>query len=101
MNGLRFTVDELAIFAVPSAPAGIGREGAVITIAAVGPFRCGDWIGDIDVTPRASGDYIIRWPDENLSVFNDWQLRKLDPPAEPKKLRRTEPRSRRPFEWFP
>lgn len=67
MSGLRFNV------------------GEVVTIEEVGPFGENHWGGKKSL----GGEYLIRAPDGRLGVVRDYQLRKIDPPAEPASLTRT------------
>lgn len=84
MSGLRFKVGELAIIAVAS-PENVGK---IVQIDAVGPFASFDsipWRGGRRYA-LVDCDYFIgdQW------IAHDWQLRKLDPPAEPASLTSTE-----------
>lgn len=78
MNGLRFKVGELAIVACDLN--GEGWEGSCIEIIDVGPF----W------SPRDERwyDYVTSNPDDEHDELwaMDIELRKLDPPAEPKTM---------------
>jgi len=101
MSYLRFKVGDLAVVAIAEKAENIGR---IVEIAAVGPFKTGDHVrlpcgGSCNFRPgyKDRADYVLnaRWKLENEHglvwlVAHDWQLRKLDPPAEPESLRRCE-----------
>lgn len=88
---MRFKVGELAIIAVDAG--GNGHEGLVVEIAKVGPMRI--------FTQRSDGVFTILTMDYQVSIEGvcpldgdwfvwDWELRKIDPPAEPAELTKTE-----------
>jgi hypothetical protein len=88
MSGLRFKVGDMALVAVAMNPKNLGD---VVQILAIGPYR----IGDVVIGPhggpvllRTSADYFVDGRSICQTAF-DWQLRKLDPPAEPASLTRT------------
>ena len=79
---MRFKVGELALVAISAH----GHQGKTVCIVQVGPCR----FTDISSGKTYVRDY--RTDDgaaANLFV-DDWQLRKIDPPAEPKCLIRSE-----------
>lgn len=86
MNGLRFKVGELAIFVCPSHSTGIGHEGTTVRVAEVGPYRTGQYVQCVGVIASYNFDYVIDWPSGHIGFVRDWQLQKLDPPAEPKTM---------------
>lgn len=92
MSGLRFKVGELALFVFATDPSGIGSEMETVEIHAVGPFKTGDRITIYGRTLpiRGRGDYVIRYVGTTAGgLVKDYQLRKIDPPAEPASLTRT------------
>lgn len=84
MNGLRFKVGELAVLAVSAK-----YLGKIVEILAVGPYRAGQ-IYDIGLKQPMrciqNADYVIDQRDGKWITVQDWRLRKLDPPAEPKTM---------------
>lgn len=86
---MRFKVGELAIIAVDAG--GNGHEGQMVEIVEVGPM----WMmpNDGSLKPLLM-DYQVNIEGEhplNGKWFVwDWELRKIDPPAEPAELTRTE-----------
>lgn len=88
MSGLRFKVGELVVFAVSSNIANSDRYlGEVMCVEAVGPFRPGDVV--LGRVMHRHRDYIISFG-AKLGTARDWQIRKLDPPAEPRSIKRRE-----------
>ncbi len=88
---LRFKVGEPAIFAVAVMPDQIAAVGKHCIVERVGPFAVGDIIhfkGSTYIFGRAC-DYICMFDAENGVIAHDWQLRKIDPPAEPASLTRS------------
>ena len=81
MSGLRFKVGELALIAeaLPHyRPVGPGSIGFIVEIGPV------DDLGD-------RFDYAVDCPESSWVLgFNDHQLRKIDPPAEPVEMTRAE-----------
>jgi hypothetical protein len=87
---LRFKVGELAIVAVGRGKKSLRLIGEEVRIHCVGPFRSGDTFLPSDPTKLwgqalQDGDYACT---SSLGGFMamDWQLRKIDPPAEPASL---------------
>jgi len=81
MNGLRFKVGELAIYAVPWSPRCnpyVGQQCEVIKA------------GHVCVIEGVFVDYDLLFSDGIKIAAYDWQLRKLDPPAEPESITRRE-----------
>jgi len=95
MSGLRFKVGELAKVIAARFPR---FQNEVVQIVAVGPFK----IGDVVQVDLAGGviridyacDYVTDIREEHdiprWISFHDWQLAKLDPPAEPESITRRE-----------
>ena len=81
MSGLRFKVGELALFAVARTGDGQHWVGEVVQVIAVGALT----------RSLAIVDYGVESPDGETGGCYDWQLRKLDPPAEPLSLTRQQP----------
>lgn len=81
MNGLRFKVGDLAVYVVPwhlLCQPYVGQPCEVVRA------------GGVSVIEGRIADYELRFSDGAwLSAF-DWQLRKLDPPAEPVEMTRVE-----------
>lgn len=91
MSGLRFKVGDLAILAFATDPSGIGSEGEVVEIYSAGPYQPGDRVPIRGVARRIGKacDYVIRFSGTNDGgICHDYQLRKIDPPAEPESLTR-------------
>jgi hypothetical protein len=90
MSGLRFKVGELAILQFTTDQSAFGCEGDRVEIYAAGPFKPGDtvMIGREPAKIGKAGDYVIRWSDDSGGICFDWQLRKIDSPAEPASLTR-------------
>jgi hypothetical protein len=88
MSGLRFKVGELAVFYIPRHPCGVSGIGRIVEVVEVGPIQqgqiCQSTGKPLDVGPR---DYIVQM-DGFRGSCDDYQLRKLDPPAEPVSLTR-------------
>jgi hypothetical protein len=86
MDGLRFKVGELAIFVVAVYDSGVQHQGKTVEIVEVGPWSAGTllkkWV------MKRKTDYLIRTADGYHGAVVDWQLRKIDPPAEPAGLTR-------------
>lgn len=78
MSGLRFKVGEMAIFAVAAHAIGIPLMGTVVEVT-----KAGRLFG-ID----GPGDYEVLSHNAKRGLCFDWQLRKLDRPAEPASLTR-------------
>jgi hypothetical protein len=78
MSGLRFGVGELAIYAVPWDEECLPVAGHIFKVDEVGPLEDGDGV---------LVDYMISNEEHEGSCY-DWQLRKIDPPAEPASLTR-------------
>lgn len=88
MNGLRFKVGEMAIVAVAMNPV---NQGKVVEIIAVGPFKAGHRVVVNGVRRRSLEDcdyFLDQSPPGGLA--HDYQLRKIDPPAEPESITRRE-----------
>lgn len=83
---MRFKVGDLAIFAVASDPSGISGIGQTIEIKEVGPFHQGERFRSLDKTVGHDCDYLIQCPDKNIGIVWDWQLRKINPPEEPRTM---------------
>jgi len=90
VSGLRFKVGEFAIYAVSIDAKSGPYVGCLCEVFRVGPFHQGERIQ----LPRLYGwearsdidcDYVVEFPDLYAAV-HDWQLRKIDPPAEPASL---------------
>lgn len=79
MSGLRFKVGDPAVFAVARTVHGIPHAGSVCEVSMAGDIlsACGEWT-----------DYEIKFADGAGLCVMDYQLRKLDPPAEPESLTR-------------
>jgi len=90
MNGLRFQAGETALFVVAADPSGLPGVGARVDVLLVGPIRAGTVLryGDVIGVAEADADYLIAWPDGDFGLVRDWQLRKLNPPEEPKTMTR-------------
>lgn len=88
MNGLRFKVGELAIFAIATKANGIPYVGCNIEIMYIGPFHAGQQWNGIAIPNDC--DYLLLAKDGRKGAAFDWQLRKLDPPAEPESITRRE-----------
>lgn len=92
MSGLRFKAGELAILAVSTDDSATGCEGEIVEIYLVGPFVPGDVVlleGVKRVRILKYSDYVIRWPGTTTGgIVKDWQLRKIDPSAEPESITR-------------
>jgi hypothetical protein len=80
MSGLRFKVGEMAIYAVPCCEECMPVVGDIFKIDECGPTNDGDGV---------PVDYMISNEEREGPCF-DWQLRKIDPPAEPASLTRHE-----------
>lgn len=85
MSGLRFKAGELAMLVVVVHPENHGR---IIEIAAVGPFQIGDLICTETRYFRCTRDCDYATADRWATGVFDYQLRKIDPPAEPVSLTR-------------
>lgn len=90
MNGLRFQEGEQAIFACPRSFEAQEEIGNLCTVALVGPWAAGQTVqlpdgqrGYLD----SAADYLIDCGD-SWRYVRDWQLRKLNPPAEPASITR-------------
>lgn len=90
MNGLRFQPGEAAVFAVATDPSGLPGIGAHVDVLLVGPIQAGDVLryGEVFGVAHADADYLIDWPDGEFGLVRDWQLRKINPPAEPESITR-------------
>ena len=86
MSGLRFKVGDLAWYMVARARSGFPYMGTIVQIESVGPFARGQlWKGS---KFKWNSDYIVMTHDDALGEVSDFQLRKIDPPAEPASLTR-------------
>lgn len=89
---MRFEVGEPAIFAVAASADQMNDVGKQGTVEMIGPFHVGQLVtfkGNLRQVVFA-GDYILMFDDVKGVIAKDWQLRKIDPPAEPESLKRTE-----------
>lgn len=79
MSGLRFKLGDLAVFAVARTVRGIPYVGleCIVILAGEAP----DDEGGLQ-------DYWVRYEDTTEASVADWQLRKINPPAEPASLTR-------------
>lgn len=87
MNGLRFELGEIAILAVARGPESAAALNSQCAVCAIGPFFQNQIvpINDQWGIVGSACDYLV----EACSVIicvKDWQLRKIDPPAEPESL---------------
>lgn len=90
MNGLRFKVGELAIFMFARGEEGAPFQGETCQVIDVGPWKAGDeWRPGFKCF-RKDSDYVIQMPQGAKGQCMDYQLRKLDPPAEPESITRRE-----------
>lgn len=90
MTGLRFKVGELAIMALCPSRDGDRAIGQTVEVIAISvapgqPVKAswGEWY-----FCRTGHDYVVQFPNDSLMWCSDWQLRKIDPPAEPASLKR-------------
>lgn len=86
MSGLRFKQGELAILVVARGKKSSAALGDQVLIHAVGPFRRGDTFHPYrpgsDISKAMQDvDYAVIAPTGGIMCM-DWQLRKIDPPAE-------------------
>lgn len=91
---MRFKVGEIAIYAVARDANGIPRIGQQCTVHEIGTYKKGQTVKH-PVTGGTStvskdGDYMVVYRDGKWGIPMDWQLRKINPPEEPKSIRRTE-----------
>jgi hypothetical protein len=87
MNGLRFDLGEIAILVIARGPESSAALNTQCDVCAVGPFR-EDQIVQLSDRWGIVGcqcDYLINACSGIICVM-DWQLRKIDPPAEPESL---------------
>lgn len=94
MGALRFKQGDIAVLAVARSHKSQPHVGKQGTIERVGPMKPGDkfcWRGRMCVVD-GEGDYVWACGEDITSgvVPMDWQLRKLDPPAEPESMRHVE-----------
>lgn len=85
MNGLRFKVGEMAILAVA-----LRRHdllGTHVSVEKIHQRPAGSACVD-NSTLLVACDYIVEHVDGSKGSVADWQLRKIDPPAEPASLTR-------------
>lgn len=94
---MRFKVGEMAILAVARRIDAIPLIGQQCEILVVGPFSLGQTLPVPQVpciyqlSPNGlPGDYVVRFRDGGPTHVMDWQLRKINPPEEPKSMKRTE-----------
>lgn len=80
---MRFKVGELAILCVSRL--GLVRAGSIVEVMALSPRKGEFSSGRLN---DANGDYVISDGRDEYFIVVDWQLRKLDPPAEPSALTR-------------
>ena len=92
MSMLRFEAGEMAIFAVAMFPSAFGHQGEQVEVLHRGPFGAGSLVTIRGYTWRIDRDvdYAIGWRDGYIGCVRDWQLRKINPPAEPATLTRRE-----------
>lgn len=89
-NGLRFKVGDVARFVVAIHPKSIPVIGTIVEITSVGPFQPGQSTNDGGVNGCPfQMDYVVSSP-SGLGMAKDYQLQRIDPPAEPATLTRVE-----------
>jgi len=87
MNGLRFAVGEIAVFAFAMDVNGIPFVGEPVRIEQVGPWPAGM---PTKKGPTASAtDYACMFSDGQLCLVQDIQLCKLNYPADPASITRS------------
>ncbi|NII73240.1 hypothetical protein FHW84_001809 [Dyella sp. SG562] len=86
MSGLRFKEGDLAIIAVVSEMHEL--RGRLCEVIAVGPWKHDEIAFGRPVNGGA--DYVVAVVGGFEGCIHDWQLRKLDPPAEPESITRRE-----------
>ncbi|HEY4145203.1 hypothetical protein [Pinirhizobacter sp.] len=94
MKGLRFSIGDIAVFAVARCSDSnrfIDRE---CIVRMIGPYARGQILPHpVKGNPcfvDADGDYVVVFANGLAACPLDWQLRKLDPPAEPESITRRE-----------
>lgn len=89
MSRLRFVTGEVAIFAVPTVEHAFSNVGEQVVIMEIGPFKKGDMCRTAGKMVEDTFDYVAEFSDGLFGV-KDWQLAKLNPPAEPESITRRE-----------
>ncbi|URX63288.1 hypothetical protein KR767_04245 [Luteibacter anthropi] len=94
MSGLRFAVGDLAILAVARSLIGLRFEGRPCTVRMIGPYGAGQVLTHpVHGRPcivDADGDYLVVFDDGNAACPLDLQLRRIEPPAEPAAMSRSD-----------
>lgn len=84
---MRFQIGEMAIFAVARTPRALPYVYSQCEVIEAGNFSPGHKWPD-GAVGMLGGEYRVRFADKSSATVMDWQLRKINPPEEPKTLTR-------------